>query len=112
LVWRKPKHSFYWWNCTWYVAQYKNVNWWGDANEWLRNARSKGHATGNSPKLWAIVSFEWRGYNPVYGHVWIVVWIKWWDIIVSDMNYRKLWEVTYRRVSQDNRAIEGYIYVD
>jgi hypothetical protein len=31
---------------------------------------------------------------------------------VSDMNYRKLWEVTYRRVAKDDRAIEGYIYVD
>lgn len=112
LVWRQPQHNFYWWNCTWYVAQYKNVNWWWDANDWLRNARAKGHATWSSPKLGSIVVFEGRGYNPVYGHVWIVVWLKWGDIIVSDMNYRKLNEVTYRRVAKSDRAIQGYIYAE
>ena len=45
LVWRQPQWTFYWGNCTWYVAQYKNVNWSGNANQWLRNARAKGHAT-------------------------------------------------------------------
>jgi len=27
LVRRQPQHTFYWGNCTWYVAQYKDVNW-------------------------------------------------------------------------------------
>ncbi|USN58402.1 MAG: hypothetical protein H6767_09200 [Candidatus Peribacteria bacterium] len=27
LVKRTPQHTFYWGNCTWYVAQYKDVNW-------------------------------------------------------------------------------------
>lgn len=40
LVWRKPKWSFAWWNCTWYVAQYKNVTWWWNANQWMRNAKA------------------------------------------------------------------------
>ena len=51
LTWRAPKHTFYWGNCTWYVAQYKNVNWGGNANQWLTNARAKGHATGSNAQL-------------------------------------------------------------
>lgn len=27
LTKRKAQHTFYWGNCTWFVAQYKNVNW-------------------------------------------------------------------------------------
>lgn len=112
LVRRKPQHTFYWWNCTWYIGQYKNVNWWWNANQWLRNARAKWHATWSTPKLWSIVQLEGRWYNPKYWHVAIVMDIKWSDIIVSDMNYRRLWEVTYRKIPINDRAISGYIYVD
>ncbi len=112
LVWRKPQHTFYWWNCTWYVAQYKNVNWWWNANQWIKNATAKWHAIWSTPVLWAIVQLEWRWYNPKYGHVAIVMDIKPNHIIVSDMNYRRLWEVTYRRIPINDRAITWYIYVD
>ncbi len=112
LVKRKPQWSFYWWNCTWYVAQYKNVNWSGNAREWLSNARAKWHSTGNNPSVWAIVVFSWKWYNPRYWHVWIVIDIKWDNIIVKDMNYRRLNEVTVRKVPKDDGAIRWYIYVD
>lgn len=112
LVWRAPQHTFYWWNCTWYVAQYKNVNWWWNAKDWLKNASWKWASTWSSPQLWSIVVFNWRWYNPRYGHVAIVMEIKWSDLIVSDMNYRKLWEVTYRKIPINDRAIIWYIYVD
>lgn len=112
LVRRQPQHTFYWWNCTRYVAQYKNVNWWWNANQWLANARAKWHATWTTPTLWAIVQFNGRGYNPRYGHVWIVMEVKSDHIIVSDMNYRKLNEVTYRKVPINDRSIEWYIYVN
>lgn len=112
LVWRQPKHTFYWWNCTRFVAQYKNVNWWWNANEWLDNAKAKWHKTWSTPSLWSIVVFDWRWYNPRYGHVWIVMDIKWSDIIVSDMNYRRLNEITYRKVPINDRAITWYIYVN
>lgn len=39
LVWRSP-YSGVWGNCTWYVASYKGVNWRGNANRWLRNAKA------------------------------------------------------------------------
>ncbi|MCH8518747.1 LysM peptidoglycan-binding domain-containing protein [Candidatus Gracilibacteria bacterium] len=112
LVWRQPQWTFYWGNCTWYVAQYKNVNWSGNANQWLNNARAKGHATGNTPTLGAIVQLGGRGYNPRYGHVGIVIDFTDTHIVVSDMNYRRLGEVTTRQIPRNDTAIQGYIYVD
>ena len=112
LVWRQPQWTFYWGNCTWYVAQYKNVNWSWNANQWLNNARAKGHATGNTPTLWAIVQFGGRGYNPRYGHVGIVIDFTDTHIVVSDMNYRRLGEVTTRQIPRNDTTIQWYIYVD
>lgn len=112
LVRRKPQWTFYWWNCTRYVAQYKNVTWWWNANQWIKNAKAKWVPTWNKPTVWAIVQFNWRWYNPRYWHVWIVMDVLWSEIIVSDMNFRKLNEVTYRKVSINDRSIQWYIYVD
>lgn len=50
LVWRSP-YSGVWGNCTWYVASYKNVNWRGNANRWMANARAAGNATGSNPTI-------------------------------------------------------------
>lgn len=111
LVWRKP-YSGVWGNCTWYVASYKNVNWRWNANQWMRNARAKWHATGSTPTIWAIVQFAGRWYNPYYGHVGIVIDKTSTHIIVSDMNYRRLGEVTTRKVPINDRTIQWYIYVD
>jgi surface antigen len=112
LVKRAPKWKFYWWNCTRYVAQYKNVNWSWNAKDWLRNARNKWHKTSNTASVWSIVVLNWRWYNPVYWHVWIVTWISWWNLIISDMNYRRLWEVTSRKISKNDWAIRWFIQVD
>ncbi len=112
LVWRKPKRKFYWWNCTRYVAQYKNVDWQWNANQWIRNAKRAWYTTWTTPKLWSIIQFNGRWYNPRYGHVWIVMDILESHIIVSDMNYRRLNEVTYRKIPVRDRSIEWYIYVD
>jgi len=112
LVRRPPKHKFYWWNCTRYVAQYKNVTWGWNANQWINNAKAKWVPTWTQPKLWAIVQFEWTWYNPRYWHVWIVVDLTPTHIIVKDMNYRKINEVTTRKVPINDRSIKWYIYVD
>ena len=111
LVWRKP-FSWVWGNCTYYVASYKNVNWRWNANRWLRNARAKWHPTWMVPKIWSIVQFTGRWYNPRYGHVWIVMDMTATHIIVSDMNYRRLNEVTYRKIVKTDRTIDWYIYVN
>lgn len=113
--WRKP-YSWAWWNCTYYVASHKNVNWRWNANQWMRNAAKKWHkivrGRGFKPKLWAIVVLEGRWYNLRYGHVAIVREIREDYMIVSDMNFRKLNQITYRKVSLNSRNITGYIHVD
>ncbi|MDP5039042.1 MAG: LysM peptidoglycan-binding domain-containing protein, partial [Candidatus Gracilibacteria bacterium] len=111
LVKRTPTRKFYWGNCTWYVAQYKNVTWNGNANQWLRNAKSVGVATGSKAEIGSIIVFNGRGYNPRYGHVGIVVNRIGNDIIIKDMNYRRLNEVTTRKISINDPSIIGYIYV-
>jgi len=110
LKWRRP-YSWAWWNCTYYVASYKNVDWRGNANRWLRNARAKWHKTWHTPRVGSIVSFEGRWYNPRYWHVAIVMDVKKDYIVVSEMNYRRINEVTYRKVNLNDRRITGYIYV-
>ena len=63
------------------------------------------------PRVWAIISFAWRWYNLRYWHVGIVMEVKNDYMIVSDMNYKKLNEVTYRKVSLNDTRIVWYIYV-
>lgn len=99
-------------NCTWHVARNKTVTWRGNANQWIKNARAKGIPTGKTPVPGAIVQFSGHGYNSYYGHVGIVTDVTDTHIIVSDMNYRGLYEVTIRKVSKTDPAIDGYIYVD
>ena len=99
-------------NCTAYVAQNKTVTWRGNANAWMRNARAAGAKTWSTPVVGAIIQFSGAGYNRYYGHVGIVSGIEWGNIIVKDMNYRGLYEVTIRKVSIDHPSIDGYIYVD
>lgn len=104
--------GFAWGNCTYYVAMHKNVTWRGNANQWLRNAAAAGVPTGKAPAVGAIISLSGRGYNPYYGHVGIVAGIEGNDIIVKDMNYRRLNEVTIRKIPKTDSAIKGYIYVN
>ncbi|MBC7498301.1 LysM peptidoglycan-binding domain-containing protein [Candidatus Gracilibacteria bacterium] len=99
-------------NCTWYVAQNKSVTWRGNASSWMRNAQEEGVKTGSTPIVGAIVQFSGSGYNRYYGHVGIVAGIEGGNIIVKDMNYRGLYEVTIRKVPIDHPGIDGYIYVD
>ena len=111
LVWRKP-YSWVAWNCTWYVASYKNVDWRWNANQWLRNAAAAGHSTWTTPKVWSIVQLTGTWYNPRYWHVAIVMEVQSDYLVISDMNYRKLYEVTYRKIPINDRTIDWFIYVD
>ena len=78
----------------------------------MRNAKAAGAKTGSTPVIGAIVQFSGAGYNRYYGHVGIVSGIEGGNIIIKDMNYRGLYEVTIRKVAIDHPAIDGYIYVD
>ena len=111
MVWRRP-YSWVPWNCTRYVASYTNVDWRGNANRWIANAKAKWHKISHIPKIWSIVQFTGRWYNRRYGHVAIVVDITPTHIIVKDMNYRRLYEVTTRKIKLNDRTIDWYIYLN
>ncbi len=108
----KGCRNFVWWNCTCFVAKYKNVTWRGNAKDWLKNAQKQGVATGNDPKPGAIIVYHGPGFPPAYGHVGIVMEVNDDHMIIKDMNYRALNEVTTRKETFSNPAIIGYIYVD
>ena len=105
-------HGFAWGNCTWYVAQNKGVTWRGNANAWMKNAKAAGAKVGYKAIPGAIIQFSGRGYNRYYGHVGIVADVTDDYVIVKDMNYRSINEVTLRKVPVDDDSIDGYIYVD
>jgi surface antigen len=95
------------------VAKYKNVTWRGNAKQWLKNAQKAGAPTGSDPKPGAIIVYDGSGYSPYYGHVGIVMEVSGDDIVVKDMNYSALNQITTRRENfKTNKAIKGYIYVD
>lgn len=110
LKWHRPK-SWAAWNCTWYVASYKAVDWRWNANQWLRNARAKWHKTGSYAKNWAIIVLWGRWYNRRYGHVAIVREVHKNHLIISDMNYRSLYQVTVRKIKRYWSHVRWYIYV-
>jgi surface antigen len=103
---------FAWGNCTWYVAQNKTVTWRGNANAWIKNAKAAGVKTGQTPIPGSIIQLSGAGYNRYYGHVGIVADVTDDHIIVKDMNYRRINEVTIRKIPKNDPAIDGFIYVD
>lgn len=103
---------FAWGNCTWYVGQNKSVTWRWNANAWMKNAKAAGVKTWQKAIPWAIIQFSGRGYNRYYGHVGIVADVTDDYVIVKDMNYRRINEVTIRKIPKDDASIDGYIYVD
>lgn len=109
----KGCRNFAWWNCTCFVAKYKNVTWRWNAKQWLKNAQKAGAPTGKDPRPGAIIVYDGPGYSPYYGHVGIVMEVWEEHIIVKDMNYSALNQITTRRENyRNNSAIKGYIYVD
>jgi len=103
-------HNMAWWNCTWFVAKYRNVTWRWNAKDWLRNAQAQWVPTGSIPRIGAIQVINWPWYNRRYWHVAIVVDIQWDNVIVKDMNYRWINVVTIRKVHRNDKTILWYIY--
>lgn len=88
-------NSYSWGQCVWYVATRRAVPMWGNANQWLANARAAGWATGSVPRVGAI-AWTGRGYA---GHVAIVEAVNGNQVTVSDMNYAGLGVITTRVTS-------------
>lgn len=107
--WVNANSNFYYWNCTWYVSKQLKVTWTWNAKDWLNNARNKWKETWNIPQKKSIIVF-WTWYNEKYWHVAIVESRKDDIIIVSEMNYKKLNEITYRKINIYDNSIVWYIY--
>ena len=91
--------------CTYYVASRRSVpSSWGNANQWLYNARASGFSTGSVPVAGAIA---WSGAG-YYGHVAYVESVNGNTVTVSEMNFNGAWNrVTSRSVSASSFS---YIY--
>jgi surface antigen len=93
--------------CTWYVANRRNVPWFGNAIEWWPNAPPYGYAEGGSPVVGAIMVTRESGW----GHVAYVESVSgdgsW---TVSEMNFAG-WNVVSRRTLRPGQApVVGFIY--
>lgn len=90
-------------SCVWFVAQKRAVGNWGNANQWLSNARAAGFATGDTPRVGAIA---WTGRGAL-GHVAYVVGVNGSQVTVQDSNYAGLGVITTRLTSASEWV---YIY--
>lgn len=90
--------------CTFYVASQRSVpSGWGNARNWLANARAAGFATGNVPQVGAIA---WTGAGAM-GHVAIVRSVMGSQILIQEMNYAGFGVVSSRVA---NASEFSYIY--
>ena len=101
-------HAFPFGYCTYYVSQRRDIPWSGNAITWLSGARAYGFATGDEPKVGAIIVTSEGGYT---GHVGMVDAVNEdGTITVSEMNYAGWGVVSSRTISASYGRILGYIY--
>lgn len=93
--------------CTWYVANRRNVPWYGNAIDWWPNAAAYGYPEGHTPVPGAImVSME----SPI-GHVAYVESVNGdGSFVVSEMNWAGWNVVDYRTVRPGQVPVVGFIY--
>lgn len=104
-------HDFPFGQCTWWVAQKRPIQGWGNAKDWLNNSAASGFAIckGSSclPKKGAVISLQG---SRAYGHVGYVEEVKDDKVIFSEMNYIGWGKIDYRTLRIGSPAIIGYIY--
>ena len=99
--------------CTWWAAFNVRVTWWGNARDWMANARAAGRATSATPAVHSIVVYRASpGYGP-WGHVGLVVAIGTGSLRVSEMNYadggRGTGIVDLRESPWPDSLVEGFV---
>jgi surface antigen len=96
-------NTYYWGQCTWYVASKRYVpNNWGNAISWYYNAQASGYATGSAPAVGAI---GWERMN----HVVYVESVNGdGTVTISEMNYGGRPGVLHYRTEPIGRFL--YIY--
>ncbi len=108
-------HTFFYGQCTWYVAQKRIVPWSGHAKAWLANAQAMGYSVcwGSkcSPRAGAIVSLMSNSWlSKLYGHVAYVERISDDKFLISEMNYIDWNKVSTRWMSIGDYRVKGFIY--
>jgi hypothetical protein len=97
--------------CTWYVAQKRDVRWSGNAGEWYGNARAMGYPVGSAPSPGAI-QVSWESSAGHVAYVEVVHADGSWT--VSEMNFAGHgggWgRVSWRRISPGRIPLIGFIY--
>lgn len=92
--------------CTWYVANQRNIPWSGNAIDWWPNARAAGFAEGPTPEVGAVMVTRESGY----GHVALVQSVSGSSWTVTEMNYRGPFVVDSRTLSPGQAPVVGFIY--
>jgi surface antigen len=88
------------------VAQRRYIPWGGDARTWIYKAPQYGFATGNEPKLGAIMVTREGSY---YGHVAYIEAVNDPYVTISEMSLGRGIK-TIRTLQKDDWRIIGYIY--
>lgn len=99
-------HKFPWGQCTWYIAQRRYIPWSGNAKTWIYKAPQYGFATGNEPRVGAIMATREHSY---YGHVAYVEAVSGDYVTISEMSLGRGIKII-RTLHKDDWRIIGYIY--
>jgi len=123
FVWQMPdgrvidEWTYYMRNCTSYVAfriagngHSSAVRWLGNGGQWYSRAAAKGIAVGQTPRVGAAVSFNFRG-SP-YGHVAYVeeVYGGGSQFKISEYNMRLDGTYTSRIINTSDPTVTGFVY--
>ncbi len=98
--------------CTWYVAQRRDIPWFGNADQWYAAAAAMGFPEGHVPQVGAVVVF-WPGGDGAgsVGHVGYVESIlPGGYFMLSEMNFGAWDRVDTRILPGDSSGIQGFIY--
>jgi len=106
-----PPNPFPWGQCTWWVAHKRAVPWTGNAWEWWGQAQRMGFATGQVPRVGAIM-VQGISYWSAWGHVAFVESVERdGTFTVSEMNYGRWGVIDLRRISSfQGLDLLGFIY--
>jgi len=93
--------------CTWYVYNRRAVPWLGNAWEWFGQAQASGFATGQTPRVGAIM-VTWESS---FGHVAYVEAVNGdGSYEVSEMNFVRWDVIDYRMIKPGGVPLIGFIY--
>ncbi len=100
-------NRFVWGNCTWHVANKMKITFFGDAKDWLSNAKAAGYETGEIPMVGSAVQLKTAHK---LGHVAFVEKVEGDKVVISAKNEQGLNVLTIRTIALNDPSILGFIY--